>query len=58
MHDVPWLRAEVSSPETVASMAVICFALRHHYPNIPIGVQVLSARNKEALAVAKAAGMF
>lgn len=56
MHDVPWLRAEYPSPETTASLAVLCAALRSTHPAMPIGLQILSARNRDALAVAAAAG--
>ncbi|GCB65143.1 hypothetical protein scyTo_0014854 [Scyliorhinus torazame] len=42
-------------PEVTATMATICATVRHSYPNIPLGVQILSAANKQALPVALAA---
>lgn len=56
MHDVPWQRSDQLGPETVASLAAVAAALRRQHPHIPIGIQVLTAGNKEALAIAKAAG--
>ena len=57
MHDRPWQRPEQLGPETVASMATICSAIRREHPGLPLGVQVLAGGNREALAVAKAAGV-
>ena len=56
MHDVPWLPREQLGPETTASMAAICAAVRRENPGLPMGIQVLSAGNKEAMAIAKATG--
>jgi len=53
MHDVPYLPGRVG-PETVAAMAVVGRELRAL--RLPLGVQVLAAANREALAVAQAAG--
>lgn len=53
MHDVPYLPGRVG-PETVAAMAVVGRELRTL--GLPLGVQVLAAANREALAVAQAAG--
>lgn len=55
MHDTPYLRGGVG-PEIVASMAVIARAVRTAV-SLPCGVQVLAAANREALAVALAAGL-
>ena len=57
MHDVPWCLPHQMGPETTACMTRIAAAVRHKLPNLPIGIQVLSAANKQALAVAKAAGI-
>lgn len=54
MHDVPYLKKNVG-PEIVASMASIAFAVREEV-DCPIGVQILAGANREALAVAQAAG--
>lgn len=56
MHDRPWQRPEQLGPESTASMAVVCSAVRQAYPGLPLGVQILAGGNKQALAVAKASG--
>jgi membrane complex biogenesis BtpA family protein len=55
MHDTPYLRA-AAGPEIVAAMAVIAHAVKAQ-TKMPCGVQVLAAANREALAVAHAAGL-
>lgn len=55
MHDTPYLRAGVG-PEIVAAMAVIARSVRDEV-RLPCGVQVLAGANREALAVALAAGL-
>jgi membrane complex biogenesis BtpA family protein len=55
MHDTPYLRGGVG-PEIVAAMAVIARAVRDA-ARLPCGVQVLAGANREALAVALAAGL-
>lgn len=54
MHDVPYLNRTVG-PEIVASMTAVCAAVRAAVA-LPLGVQVLAGANREALAVAHAAG--
>jgi hypothetical protein len=54
MHDVPYLNRRVG-PEIVAAMTVICSAVREAV-SLPLGVQVLAGANREAVAVAHAAG--
>lgn len=54
-HDTPYLRGAVG-PEIVAAMAVIGQAVKVE-SKLPVGVQVLAAANREALAVAHAAGL-
>jgi len=54
MHDVPYLKGTVG-PEITAAMAVIAKAIRDAV-KLPLGIQILAGANKEALAVAKAAG--
>lgn len=56
MHDIPYLNRQVGS-EIVASMSVICNEVKKEVKNLPCGVQILAGANKEALAVAKAAGL-
>ena len=56
MHDVPYLRGQVG-PEIVAAMTRLCLAARRAAPDLPLGVQVLAAANREALAVALAADL-
>ena len=53
MHDTPYLRGRVG-PEIVAAMAIIARAVKEA-SNLPCGVQILAAANREALAVALAA---
>jgi membrane complex biogenesis BtpA family protein len=55
MHDTPYLRGAVG-PEIVAAMAVICRAVKDA-TRLPCGVQVLAGANREAIAVALAAGL-
>ncbi len=54
MHDRPYLRQAVG-PEIVASMTAVAVAVRAAAP-VPVGVQILAGANREALAVALAAG--
>ncbi|TWT44078.1 putative sgc region protein SgcQ [Phycisphaerae bacterium RAS1] len=54
MHDVPYLCGSVG-PEIVAAMTAVGVAVRAASP-LPLGVQILAAANREALAVAHACG--
>jgi uncharacterized protein len=54
MHDRPYLRRQVG-PEVVAAMTAVLAQL-HGEIKVPVGVQVLAGANREALAVAHAAG--
>jgi len=55
MHDVPYTRHV--GPEIVASMSIAASEIRRALgPEVPLGVQVLAANNKEAIAVAQAGG--
>ncbi len=53
MHDVPYLKNE-TGPEITASMTAIAVELRKMTKK-PLGIQILAAANKQALAVAQAA---
>ncbi len=53
MHDVPYLKGAVG-PEIVAAMTVVARAIKEAV-KVPVGIQILAAANKEALAVALAA---
>jgi len=55
MHDAPYLKGQVG-PEIVASMTTVARAVRAE-TTLPLGIQILAAANREALAVAKAAGL-
>jgi membrane complex biogenesis BtpA family protein len=55
MHDVPYLRGSVG-PEIVAAMSLIAQAVKAEFRGVT-GVQILAAANREALAVAHAAGL-
>lgn len=54
MHDRPYLRGGVG-PEIVAAMTLVASAVRGAV-GVPVGVQVLAAADREAVAVAHAAG--
>ncbi|XP_061620945.1 uncharacterized protein F13E9.13, mitochondrial isoform X2 [Phyllopteryx taeniolatus] len=53
-HDVPYSLSP--GPEVSACMTSVCVAVKSVCPSIPIGVQVLSAANEQALAVTLASG--
>lgn len=55
MHDVPYLKRHVG-PEIVACMTAVAVELRKSI-YLPIGIQILAGANKDALAVAMAAGL-
>ena len=55
MHDTPYLRGRVG-PEIVAAMAVIARAVKAA-SGLPCGIQILAGANREAMAVAHAAGL-
>ncbi|KAJ7985879.1 hypothetical protein DPEC_G00345040 [Dallia pectoralis] len=55
MHDIPYTFSV--GPEVCASMTAVCAAVRGICPSLPLGVQILSAANHSALAVALASGM-
>ena len=55
MHDTPYLRGQVG-PEIVAAMTLIARAVKDAV-RLPCGVQILAGANREALAVAHAAGL-
>lgn len=54
MHDVPYSFS--LGPEVVACMTAVCCGVRRVCPSLPLGVQILSAANQQALAVALASG--
>ena len=54
MHDRPYLRAGVG-PEVVATLTAVALEVRRA-TGLPLGVQVLAAANREALAIAHACG--
>ncbi len=55
MHDRPYMNRKVG-PEVVAAMTMVATALRREI-DLPIGIQILAGANREALAVALAAGL-
>ncbi|KAL1007121.1 hypothetical protein UPYG_G00082290 [Umbra pygmaea] len=55
MHDIPYTFSV--GPEVCSSMTAVCTAVRGICPFLPLGVQILSAANRAALAVALASGM-
>lgn len=58
MHDIPYVKESEIGPEVVAAMTTVASSLRDAFPEIPMGIQILTAANKQALAVAKCAGFF
>ncbi|EFN85338.1 Uncharacterized protein F13E9.13, mitochondrial [Harpegnathos saltator] len=57
MHDIPYVKKKDLSPEIVTLMTRICTEVRKVVPgNTVCGVQILAGCNREAIAVAKAAG--
>lgn len=55
MHDRPYVQG-AKPPEIVAAMTVVGAAVRAAVKEMPLGVQILSGGNKEAIAVAHAIG--
>jgi membrane complex biogenesis BtpA family protein len=56
MNDLPYLNGQVG-PEITAAMAVIGHLVKKEIKDREVGIQILAAANKEALAVAKAANL-
>lgn len=56
MHDVPYLRGGKVGPEIVAAMTAVALAVKAEFGGVT-GIQILSAANREALAVALAASL-
>ncbi|HPR31077.1 MAG TPA: BtpA/SgcQ family protein [Prolixibacteraceae bacterium] len=54
MHDLPYLKERVG-PEVISAMTAVACALRP-LSSKPMGIQILAAANKEALAVALCSG--
>ncbi|XP_005924079.1 uncharacterized protein F13E9.13, mitochondrial isoform X1 [Haplochromis burtoni] len=55
MHDVPYSLS--AGPEVSACMTAVCCSVRAACPSLPIGAQILTAANQQALAVALASGL-
>jgi uncharacterized protein len=55
MHDRPYVHGR-HGPEIVAAMTRAALAVREAAPRLKLGVQILSGGNREALAIALAAG--
>ncbi|KAJ8247345.1 hypothetical protein GJAV_G00245220 [Gymnothorax javanicus] len=55
MHDIPYTLS--TGPEVCACMTAVCAAVRQTCPSLPLGVQILTAANSQALAVALASGL-
>lgn len=56
MHDIPYLNKKVG-PEITAIMTKVGIEVKRILGDIPTGIQILASANKEALAVAQAAGL-
>lgn len=58
MNDIPYLRPQHITPETVSIMTRVCSEVRKIIPTqIPCGVQILAGANKEAIATAQASNL-
>jgi len=55
MHDAPYIHGSDLGPEQTATMTLVAAAVREIFPG-PMGVQILSGGNREALAVSHAVG--
>ena len=58
MHDAPYVHAGAGGlhlPEVVAVLTRVAVEVRHAVPELPMGVQVLSGGNREAIAIAHTA---
>ncbi|XP_049920070.1 uncharacterized protein F13E9.13, mitochondrial isoform X1 [Epinephelus moara] len=55
MHDIPYSFSV--GPEVSTCMTAVCTAVRSICPRLPLGVQILSSANQQALAVALASGL-
>ncbi|KAG8001641.1 protein F13E9.13 [Nibea albiflora] len=55
MHDIPYSFSV--GPEVCACMTAVCTAVRSVCPSMPLGVQILSSANQQALAIALASGL-
>ncbi|XP_069463180.1 uncharacterized protein F13E9.13, mitochondrial-like [Ambystoma mexicanum] len=55
MHDVPY--SLCIGPEVTAAMTAICAAVRQTCSRLPLGIQILSCANQQAMAVALASGL-
>ncbi|KAL4594089.1 hypothetical protein GN956_G26208 [Arapaima gigas] len=55
MHDLPYTFHP--GPEVCACMTAVCAAVRRCCPSLPLGIQILSAANHQALAVGHASGL-
>uniref|UniRef100_A0A8C6LZZ8 Zgc:162297 n=1 Tax=Nothobranchius furzeri TaxID=105023 RepID=A0A8C6LZZ8_NOTFU len=56
MHDVPYSFSV--GPEVSTCMTVVCSAVRSICPRMPLGVQILSSANQQAMAVALASDLI
>ena len=56
MHDVPYVKSPNVGPEITASMTSIATLLKEKFPELPLGIQILTTGHKEALAAAKCSG--
>lgn len=55
MHDTPYVKKNLG-PEIISAMSVLGYEVKSKI-NLPCGLQILAAANKEALGVCKAAGL-
>lgn len=55
MHDIPYSFSV--GPDVCACMTAVCAAVRSICPFLPLGVQILSSANQQALAIALASGL-
>ncbi|ELP93428.1 hypothetical protein EIN_058830 [Entamoeba invadens IP1] len=55
MHDVPYLNA-TAGPEITSAMSIVGYEIKRQMSNLRVGVQILAAANKQAIASAFCSG--
>lgn len=56
MHDIPYLHSDAVGPEVTSVLTVAASRVRSVFDIGPVGIQVLTGANHQALAIALATG--
>ncbi len=56
LHDVPCVPESEMGPEVAAFMTRVAASIKHAFPDMPVGVQVMCKASRTSMAVALAAG--